>query len=170
MSGEGTKRPPPLFLPGLVLALVVTVIDQIVKWQVLSLGLRPGDSIEVTSFFNLAMVHNRGVSFGLFNRDWEFNALVLSLVAIAISIGMLVWLWRTTRKSIAAAVGLVVGGAIGNVIDRALYGAVIDFLDFHALGYHWPAFNVADSAISIGAVILVFDALFGSAETPKKEP
>lgn len=149
---------------------MIAVVDQIVKWKVLASGLRTGDVIEVTPFFNLVLVWNRGVSFGLLNRDWALNALVLSLVAIAISIGMLVWLWRSGRKTVAAAVGLVVGGAIGNVVDRALYGAVVDFLDVHAYGYHWPAFNVADSAITIGAAILVVDALFGGAEAPKKEP
>lgn len=160
-------RSPPLFFAGVVIALVVAALDQVSKWQVLDAGFRIGDRVVVTSYFNLVLVWNRGVSFGIWNNDSEMNAWVLSILAIAIAAAMLVWLWRTGRRTIMVAVGLVVGGAVGNVIDRLLHGAVVDFLDFHAFGYHWPAFNVADSAITVGALVLVADALFAGAEAPK---
>jgi signal peptidase II len=143
----------------LVLALVVVVLDQLTKWWILDQVMRPPRLIELTPFFNLVLVWNRGVSFGLFNTDSSWNGYVLSGIAIAIIAVLLVWLRRVDRWMLATAIGLVIGGAIGNVIDRVRFGAVCDFLDLHAFGYHWPAFNVADSAISVGAAILVVDAL-----------
>ena len=91
---------------------------------------------------------------------------------MAVVIVLAVWLTRTDRTTVALGLGLIIGGAIGNVIDRIRFGAVFDFLDFHAFGFHWPAFNVADSAISVGAVILVVDSLFVRPEVRKlsKEP
>ena len=94
---------------------------------------------------------------------------VLASVAGVIVIGLLLWLRKLPWGWVAAAIGLVIGGAIGNVIDRFRYGAVEDFLDFHAFGYHWPAFNVADIAITVGAAILVLDSLFAGSEEAKKE-
>jgi signal peptidase II len=84
---------------------------------------------------------------------------LLSGLALAVVIGLLVWLRRTEHWLIAIGLGLVIGGALGNVVDRLRYGAVVDFLDFHAAGYHWPAFNVADAAICIGAAVIVVDGL-----------
>jgi len=147
---------------GLVLAAVVMVLDQATKWwmlEVVGIGYRP--PIEVTPFFNLVMVWNRGVSFGLFAHEAEVMPYVLSGVALAISAALLVWLARAERRWIAAAVGLVIGGALGNVIDRLRFGAVADFLDVHAAGWHWPAFNVADAAISVGVGMILLDGLFG---------
>ena len=81
---------------------------------------------------------------------------------MAITCGLLVWMWRAEKKMIAGALGLIVGGALGNVLDRLILGAVIDFLDFHWAGYHWPAFNVADMAITCGAIAIIGDSLFSS--------
>ena len=103
---------------------------------------------------------NRGVSFGMFNTASPYNAWVLSAIALGIVAALAVWLRRAGRPFLAAAIGLVMGGALGNVVDRLRFGAVFDFLDLHAVGYHWPAFNVADSAITVGAVLLVVDSLF----------
>lgn len=150
-------------LLGLALALAIIVTDQLSKWAMMAL-MRPPRVIEITSFFNLVVGWNRGVSFGLFNNDSPLNAWVLPIVALAVVIVLAVWLTRTERATVAIGLGLIIGGAIGNVIDRIRFGAVFDFLDFHAFGVHWPAFNVADSAISVGAVILVVDSLFGRPE------
>lgn len=157
-------------LHGLILALVLIVADQISKWWVVEKVMRPDGVtetpffspvfIEVTSFFNLVMTWNRGVSFGIFNNGGPWNAIALSALSIVIVAGLLVWLKRADNGLIALALGSIIGGALGNVIDRTRWGAVADFLDVHAFGWHWPAFNLADSAITIGAILLVLDSLF----------
>jgi len=148
---------------GLALAVVVALLDQASKLWILGLMLprQPGQQIiELLPFFNLVLVWNRGVSFGLFNNpDSPWNALALTLVAAAIVGGLVVWLRRATHGLIVFAIGLVIGGAIGNVVDRLRFGAVVDFLDVHAGAWHWPAFNVADSAICIGVALMLIDSL-----------
>ena len=144
---------------GLLLAIVVIVLDQITKWVALS-GLNLGENpITVTSFFNLVLVWNRGVSFGMFNNSGAYGPMILSGIAIAVTLGLLYWLRQAENRLTVIALGLVIGGALGNVIDRFRFGAVVDFLDFHIAGYHWPAFNVADAAICVGAVMLLLDGL-----------
>jgi signal peptidase II len=121
---------------------------------------------EITGFFNLVLTWNRGMSFGLFNNDAAMNALLFTLVAAVIVGGLLVWLHRVQDTLLALAIGLVIGGAIGNVIDRLLRGGVVDFLDFHVAGWHWYAFNLADAAICVGVGLLVIDSLLGRREAP----
>jgi len=144
---------------GLVLAVLIIVLDQLVKWWILGSVMAPPRIIPLTSFFNLVLVHNRGVSFGMFDTAPHWLPWALALFAVLIAVALLIWMWRSTDRLLAAALGLVVGGALGNVIDRIRFGAVVDFLDFHVAGYHWPAFNVADSAITVGVALLVLDAL-----------
>jgi len=129
--------------------------------------MKPPHVIEVTSFFNLVMGWNRGISFGFFNNDSPLNSWVLPLVTLLIVCFLVVWLARAGGVMICMSLGLIIGGALGNLIDRLRYGAVADFLDFHAFGYHWPAFNVADSAITVGACMLVWDSLFAGAKPSK---
>ncbi len=131
--------------------------------------MQPPRSIPITPFFNLVMGWNRGVSFGLLSDVNSWTVWVLPIVVVAITAALLVWLWRADRAWQAVALGLVVGGALGNLLDRLRFGAVADFLDVHVAGYHWPAFNVADSGITVGAVMLVIDALFGPREHPKSK-
>ncbi len=155
---------------GLGLALLVILVDQASKLWIVERVMDPPRVIEVTGFLNIVMVWNRGISFGLFSDmggpgDWLFPA-----IAVVVVVGLVVWMARTDRTALAALIGLIVGGATGNLIDRLRYGAVADFLDFHALGLHWPAFNVADSAIVVGAVLLVADSLFHDRQRPTKEP
>jgi len=150
---------------GGVIAVISIITDQATKWWVLEGIMQPPRVIPMTPFFNLVLTWNNGVSFGLFNNNNELNALILSLLAIAIVIFLIFWLHKAENKRVAIGLGLIIGGALGNVIDRGIHGAVVDFLDFYVSGYHWPAFNVADSCISIGAVILIFDSLF----SPKPE-
>ena len=152
---------------GLVPAALVLVVDQITKLIMVEMVMDPPRTIPVTPFFNLVMTWNRGVSFGLFNNGSDLNAWLLPLVALVIVGALLVWLKKAEGLWVSVAIGLIVGGAIGNVIDRLHWGAVADFLDFHAYGYHWPAFNVADSAITVGAIALVLDSLFAGREKPK---
>ncbi len=148
---------PPRF--GFALAALVIVLDQLAKWWIVAVVMAPPRIIPLTSFFNLVLVHNRGVSFGVFSSAPHWLPWALSLFAVLIAAVLAVWLRRTPNHLPAAALGLVIGGALGNVIDRVRYGAVVDYLDFHFSGYHRPAFNVADSAITIGVGLFLLDAL-----------
>lgn len=115
---------------------------------------------KITEFFNLVMVWNPGVSFGILQSQQEVMQYVLSGFALAIAAGFAIWLWRSPDFFKASTVGLIIGGAVGNVWDRLRFGAVADFLDFHVAGVHWPAFNVADSAVCVGVVLLLGRELF----------
>ena len=144
---------------GLPVAALIIALDQATKTWIVHDIMAPPRWIEVTSFFNIVMVWNKGASFGLFSTQSPWTQAILGGFAIVISIVLAVWMYRARSKWLAVALGLVIGGALGNAIDRAIYGAVADFLDFHAYGYHWPSFNVADIAISVGVVMLLFDGL-----------
>jgi len=145
---------------GVWVALVILVLDQLSKWWIVTKVMNPPTVIEVTPFFNLVLGLNTGVSFGMFGGGADFGRWALSGLAIAIAGALAVWLWRVQKPLLAVALGMIIGGAIGNVIDRVRVGAVIDFLDFHAFNYHWPAFNVADTGITLGAAALILDSLF----------
>ena len=151
---------------GLAVSAVILVLDLISKWWIVNQVMNPPRAIEITPFFNLVMVWNSGITFGMFGNTawgrWAFAGLALAIVGVLVS-----WLLRADHRSTALALGLVIGGAIGNVIDRVRWGAVADFLDFHVAGWHWPAFNVADSAIVIGVFVLLLEALFSRKETLK---
>ncbi len=146
---------------GLATAAAVVVLDQLSKAAILAhfADRALGNSEPLTPFFNLVLTFNRGMSFGLFNNGAGANATVFSLVAAAIVAGLVYWLYRVESGLLAIAIGLVIGGAVGNVIDRLWRGAVVDFLDFHIGAWHWPAFNIADSAICIGVAAMLFDSL-----------
>ena len=146
---------------GLGVALAALILDQATKWLILVVAaMEPHEVIPITGFFNLVLTWNRGISFGLFNNDSGFSAWVLSIIALIIVGVLLNWLRKAENKKVAVSIGLIIGGALGNVIDRVLHVGVVDFLDVHISGYHWPAFNGADSFITIGAIILVVDSLF----------
>lgn len=143
---------------GLAVAAAVAAADQLVKWWLLGVIAEAPGGIAVTPFFNLVMVWNRGVSFGLFGGG-ALPPWLLAAAAIAIAVGLTVWLARIEERWLGAAVGAVIGGAVGNVVDRVRTGAVADFFDFHVGAYHWPAFNLADAAITLGVGFLFIDAL-----------
>ena len=147
---------------GFAIAALTIFLDQLSKWGVIKLLPDAAQVIEIAPFFNLVHVWNRGVSFGLFGGAGRVGAWVMIRLAAVIVLGLLLWLRRVGSPVLALALGLVIGGAFGNVIDRLHFRAVFDFLDLHAAGYHWPAFNLADSAIVVGVAILVIDALFPS--------
>ena len=142
---------------GLVASAIIVVLDQMTKWLIRETVLETIHRIEVTGFFNIVEVWNRGVSFGLLASDSPWTPHSLSALALAIATVLLFWLRKADNRLLALALGIVIGGAVGNVIDRMIWGHVFDFLDFHIAGYHWPAFNVADSAISIGVVLILVD-------------
>jgi signal peptidase II len=151
---------------GLSIAALIVVLDQLTKWWLLQTMQQSGGRfVELTDFFAIVLVWNRGVSFGMFNSaDAALNGVVFSLLAAVIVVALLVWLRRSATGLIACAIGLVIGGAVGNVIDRLRLGAVVDFLDFHVGLWHWPAFNVADAAICVGVGLMVIDGLIARRE------
>jgi signal peptidase II len=157
------------FLPGLGIAAVVAALDQLSKWWIVEVVMSPPRTIEVTPFFNLVMGWNKGVSFGLLNADSPMTVWLLPAVAAIIVVVLTAWLIRVERLLLGAGLGLIIGGAVGNIVDRVRFGAVADFLDFHTMGVHWPAFNFADSMITVGAAVLIFDSLFVRTEPGKTE-
>lgn len=148
----------------LAVALAVLAIDQASKWWILARAMQPPRAIPVAPFLDIVLVWNRGITFGLFNTASGAQPFAFSALAIVIAAGLLIWLRRVERVGIAAAIGAILGGAIGNVLDRLRFGAVVDFIDAHVAGWHWPAFNVADSAISVAVCWIAIDALFGANE------
>ncbi len=150
---------------GLGVALLALVLDQVSKWLIVTRIITPeAPVVEVLPFFHLVMVWNHGISFGMFAA---FRQPMLLTALSVIIVGMLlIWLNKNTSLLVAVALGCVIGGAVGNMWDRLHYGAVVDFLDVALGDYHWPAFNIADSCIFIGVVLLSFSSMF--TETPKK--
>lgn len=146
-------------ISGILVALAVVAADQASKFWVLNDLLQERVMIVYTSFFNVVRAWNTGVSFSMFNNYGYLGAWLLSAVALAIVGFLLYWLRQEKDKLSQIALGMIIGGAIGNVIDRVRLGAVFDFLDFHWGESHWPAFNVADSFICVGAGLLVLQGL-----------
>jgi len=151
-----------LFLLGLVVAAVVMLLDLYSKkivFDFLDRSNLENHTFLVTGFFNLVKVLNKGVSFGMFNNltDGKYIILVVNLSILAV---LLVWLYRNQIAYLAWALSLIIGGALGNIIDRVRNDAVADFLDFHLFGYHWPSFNLADSAVFLGVVLLLLENYF----------
>ncbi len=145
----------------LALSLLVIALDQLCKWIMLyEVGIANRPPIEVLPFFNLVMVWNYGISFGMLAEPGTNIPIFLIVTALVIVGVLLYWLYHLKDRFLAFSVALVIGGALGNVIDRILYGAVADFFDVHVAGYHWPAFNIADSAVFIGVMLLLYDSFF----------
>lgn len=145
---------------GLAVLLAIIILDQLSKWIVLQF-MQPVRVFEILPFFNIVLWYNRGVSFGLFQSGSPLQTWLLIGLAALIVLMLLYWLKDAKSWMSALAIGAVAGGAVGNVIDRLMPSrrGVIDFLDFHAFGYHWPAFNIADSAIVVGVGLLLVSSL-----------
>ena len=162
---NGKKLPAQLKIKLAALGLLLLLADQFSKMW--ALAHFDGVVQPVTPFFNFVLVWNRGISFGLMQQGEKTGSYILIGMALIIVAVLAVWLVRTPRNVQRFAIAAVIAGAIGNVIDRARFGAVVDFLDFHAMGYHWPAFNIADCAVVVGIAILMIDSLFFE---PKAQP
>jgi signal peptidase II len=146
----------------IALSVATLVVDQLSKQLLLAYLQKSGPVVQVIDdFFQLVIVWNRGVSFGMLGGDRSLPPWLLSAVAVLVCVGLFFWLRRVTGKFTGWGIGLVMGGAIGNVIDRARWGAVFDFADFYVGQWHWPAFNIADSAIVVGVGLLLLDSLLG---------
>ena len=160
---------------GLILAAAILVADQLSKHYMLFVLHLPIVGhiplVELGPFgFDLTMVWNRGVTFGMLAGDSAWTQFALGAVALVISAFLVRWMARAENRMTAYALGAVVGGAVGNVIDRLRFGAVADFFDAHAFGWHWYVFNVADAAIVVGVLVLVADALFRPSGSVKASP
>jgi len=143
-----------LWLSGLTVAL-----DQISKWAI-DASMQLYQSIEIIPYFNLTYVHNTGAAFSFLSEAGGWQRWFFTILASIISIVLVVWLTKLKKHEIlmAASLSLILGGAIGNLIDRVLYGYVIDFLDVYYQSWHWPAFNVADSAITLGVILMLLES------------
>jgi signal peptidase II len=150
----------PYFGFGLAIAAIVFALDQLTKYAVLyGLDLAARGKIYVAPFADFVLAMNRGISYGLFPQDGELGRWVLFAIKIAASVLFFFWLRRAGSKLVAAALGLLIGGALGNALDRAIQGAVVDFVSLHAFGFRWYVFNLADAAIVAGVFGLLYDAL-----------
>lgn len=154
-------------LAGLGCVILAFAIDQTTKAAALAAAPILTDGIEVLPFFNLVLVKNRGVTFGMFATGHPVGQWVLILFTAVITAGVMVWLTRVRSRIQAAALGLIGGGALGNLMDRLRHGAVTDFLDFHIQHYHWPAFNLADTSIVIGAALLFIKSSMPASPSPE---
>jgi signal peptidase II len=152
----------PLSPLGLSIAAVTVLADQAHKaWMLYVYDIGAKGVVTVTPFFDLVLLWNRGISYGLLPQDSAVGRLGLILFALLASLALAMWLARATSSLTAAAIGFIIGGAIGNAIDRVAYGAVADFFAFHAFGFEWYVFNIADVAIVAGVIGLLYDSLFG---------
>lgn len=119
----------------------------------------PGQAVPVLPFFNLVMVWNPGISYGLFPASSVWGTAVLVLIDVVAVAGLTWWLWGSTSRILTAGFGLIIGGALGNLVDRLVYGKVADFFHFYGFGYDWYVFNIADLAITLGAMAILYDVL-----------
>lgn len=150
-------------LKWLWLSVLVIVLDQITKYMA-STMLTYYKPVAVMPLFNFTLLHNTGAAFSFLSEAGGWQRWFFTLIAVGVSVFLVLWLKRLTaqEKIQAISLALILGGAIGNVIDRIRFGYVVDFLDFYYGTWHFPAFNIADSAITIGAVLIIYDSLFGA--------
>jgi signal peptidase II len=143
----------------LFLALLVLIADQISKWWA-QMSLPMAQAIKVTDFLNWFLIYNPGAAFSFLSQAGGWQRWFFTIIGIVAAV-VIIWLLQknTQDRPFCIALALILGGAIGNVLDRLLYGAVVDFIDVHYQGWHWPAFNLADSAISIGATLIVINEI-----------
>ncbi len=157
-----------VLLAGPLAALAALGADQLFKaWQIAFFAARGDQPVEVVPFFNFVMVWNRGVSFGAFAQGGDGGRWLLIAVTAAITVAVTVFMLQSRRRWSAMGYGLIAGGAMGNIVDRLLRGAVADGFDFHVGNWHWPAFNLADTSIFIGAALLIIISLFPAADKHK---
>lgn len=143
---------------GMAIAAAILAADQVTKLAMIEWLAGDGRLVEVLGFLNLRLGYNKGITFGLLRDFMGERPWLVIVINAAIVAGLLAWMLRAERRSEVAALGSIVGGALGNVIDRVRQGSVTDFIDLHAYGWHWPSFNLADSAIVVGAFGLVISS------------
>ena len=147
---------------GLGMLFLIFLLDQISKYCILNIvNLPQKGSIPVIPFFNFTMVWNRAITFGMLGQFGSWGSVIFSVSAFVIAASLFIWMIRARKIWGIMRLGAIVGGALGNILDRLRFGAVVDFIHFHVAGWSWYVFNVADSAIVCGVIILLMDAFFG---------
>jgi signal peptidase II len=165
-KGRGCTR-----FAGVLLVLALVVIDQVAKQYFMELLVANGPrAIVVFPFFNLAPNWNYGVSFGMFDLGHDGRSWAVTVLTGALTLILIVWMWHTEDRATAICLGIIIGGACGNVIDRLRFGAVFDFLDVHAGGWHWPTFNFADVSIALGVAGMLLGTFGGDARATQPKP
>jgi signal peptidase II len=150
-------------LLGLITAVLALAADQAHKyWMIAVYGIKETDRIVVTPFFDLVMLWNPGISYGLLPQGSATGRIILMAVSLAAVIALFIWIGNAATRLVAISLGLIVGGALGNVADRLVHGAVADFFSFHVAGFYWYVFNIADVAITAGVIGLILDWLIPS--------
>jgi signal peptidase II len=148
---------PRRFWGWLELAATVVVLDQLTKWIVLA-NIRYGETIYVAPFWNWVLTYNKGAAFSFLADQAGWQRWFFTVLALGVSAWIVVMLKKHWHETLLAlSLSLILGGALGNVIDRIRFGAVVDFIQWHAAGFYWPAFNIADSAICVGAALMIWD-------------
>lgn len=150
---------------GLFVALIAFILDQLSKYYVFRFVIENGSPFEVCDYFNIVAAFNKGVSFSMLDGGGLWGRVALIVFAVCVVLFLLHWMKDENSTFVRVSLGLIIGGALGNVADRLRLGAVYDFLDFHFEAYHWPAFNLADSFICIGAFLIVLHAIFTRKKT-----
>ncbi|MBQ9271148.1 MAG: signal peptidase II [Alphaproteobacteria bacterium] len=153
---------------GIIAIIFAFCADQLTKYLLAS-SMATGTTVAYGDFFNWVKVWNTGVSFSMFNNHGDIGRVALCILSAVVCVFLLHWMIKEKSTLKVIALGLIIGGALGNVADRIRFGAVLDFLDFHIGRYHWPAFNLADSFICIGAGILIFWELYNAQQKGIKE-
>jgi signal peptidase II len=152
---------------GALVALAILVIDQASKfWVLFGLKMEAYQKITVTPFLDFELLWNPGISFSLFPQGTAAGRWILLALTLVATVLLCLWLWRVNSRLAGIGLGAIVGGALGNGYDRFVYNAVVDFLGFHAFGFHWYVFNVADTAITLGVVLLLYDSLLADRRAP----
>ena len=153
-----------------LLAMLVIVLDQLSK-QWVSSALHYAETVHLLPFLNLTLVHNPGAAFSFLSDAGGWQRWLFGVIGVAVSVFIVIWIARLAPSQwlLSLSLSLVLGGALGNLWDRVLLGHVVDFIDFHYLDQHWPAFNIADSAITLGALLLIVESLFSGRGGQKEE-
>jgi signal peptidase II len=177
MEGAGSERLTSPLRSGVIAAIVTLALDQASKlWLLYVFDIGHRGTVKVTPFFDLVLAWNIGISFGWFQNDSEAAQIALMVIKAVAVIALAIWMARSRTVMATVALGLIIGGAIGNAIDRAAYGAVVDFALFHlqigGKSFNWYVFNLADVAIVAGVAALLYDSFLGASEgyPPQKRP
>ena len=150
---------------GLVVVLVVFIADQLLKsWLLYSVGLAENGPYDLTSFLTIVLAWNRGISYGLFQQGTDLGRWFLVVISFVAAIWLWRWMWREPQRCSVFSLALIIGGALGNGVDRAVYGAVVDFVHFHWGSFSWYIFNIADVAIVVGVLGLLYESFRPSVE------
>lgn len=150
---------------GLLTVLIVFIADQLLKsWLLYSVGLAENGPYDLASFLTIVLAWNRGISYGLFQQGTDLGRWFLVVISFVAAIWLWRWMWREPRPFSVFSLALIIGGALGNGVDRAVYGAVVDFVHFHWGSFSWYIFNIADVAIVVGVLGLLYESFRPSAE------